>query len=231
MSRESEPPRRIGDEHLIEGFKRFCTGNIADVLEAMGYRTAMHHEIRPIFTPITMVGRAHTIRLERSRRKEDQSGVSIAAKESCKPGDVVVVACGGYSHGDAVIWGENSATACQVRGAVGTVIDGGCRDTRRLREMEFPVYCRAVSPGGRRGTLFFVEYDVPVVCGGIRVHPGDIIVGDDDGVCVIPKEIAEEALKRVEAYAALDQAVAPALREGKSVAEAYSIKTNALKYQ
>ncbi len=230
MTKQVKSTKKFGDEHLIEGFKKVCTGNISDVLEAMGYRSAVHQEIRPIFVPIIMVGRAHTIKVEKMKREGDPSGVSTIAKETCKPGDVVVLACGGYQHGDAVIWGENSATACQVRGAVGTIIDGGCRDTARLREMNFPVYCRATSPGGRRGTLYTVAYDVPVVFGGIRVSPGDIIVGDDDGICVIPKEIAEEALRRVEAYAKLDQAVAPALREGKSVAEAYSIKAGALKY-
>lgn len=230
MSKQIESSKKIGDEHLIEGFKKFCTGNISDVLEAMGYRSAVHQEIRPIFMPITMVGRAHTIKVERTKRVGDPLGISNIAKETCKPGDVVVLACGGYLHGDAVIWGENSETACQVRGSVGTIIDGGCRDTTRLREMKFPVYCRATSPGGRRGTLYPVAYDVPVVFGGIRISPGDIIVGDDDGICVIPMEIAEEALRKVEAYAKLDQAVAPALREGISVADAYSIKAGALNY-
>lgn len=115
-------------------------------------------------------------------------------------------------------------TSCQVRGAVGAIIDGGCRDTSRLSELQMPVFTRAYSPGGRGGSLYAVDYNIPVVCGGIRVKPGDIVVGDDDGVCIIPKEIEEEALRAVKFYGELDKTVASALREGKTVAEAYSIK-------
>jgi len=206
---------------------KWPTGNIADALWAMGTLSAIDHEIRPVFTPIRLGGRAYTIKVEQTERKgdhEDQEDVLTIAKENSKPGDVIVLACGGYRHGDPVLWGENSMTACQVRGAVGAVIDGGCRDTARIRSLKIPLFTRAISPGGRGGTLYGMDYNVPVICGGIRVDPGDIIIGDDDGVCIIPKGIEEESLKAVESYGKRDQAVAPALRKGKSVAQAYAIK-------
>jgi 4-hydroxy-4-methyl-2-oxoglutarate aldolase len=209
---------------LVKDFGNWCTGNISDALGAMGYQVEMHHEIRPIYVPINMAGRALTVKVEHSKREGDRVDASQMAKEKCKPGDVVIVACSGYKHGQSVNWGENSATACHVRGAVGMVIDGGCRDTRRLRELKIPVFCRAISPGGIPGTLYTVDYNVPVICGGIRVRPGDIVIGDDDGICVIPQEIAEKALEVVRIYGEMDQAVAPALRDGKSVAEAYGLK-------
>lgn len=209
---------------IVEEFAKWPTGNIADALWAMGLLTAIHHEIRPIFTPIHLAGRALTIKVERMKREGDKENVSTIAKENSRPGDVIILACGGYEHGDTVMWGENSMTACHVRGALGAIIDGGCRDTARIRELKIPLFTRAISPGGRRGVLYAVDHNVPVTCGGIRVRPGDIVIGDDDGVCIIPKEIEEEALRVVKFYGERDQAVAPALREGKSVAEAYAIK-------
>ena len=209
---------------IVEEFAKWPTGNIADALWAMGTLSAIDHEIRPIFTPIHLAGRALTIKVEQTKRKDDGEDVLTVAKENSKPGDVIVLTCGGYRHGDPVLWGENSMTACQVRGAVGAVIDGGCRDIARIRHTKIPLFTKAISPGGRGGVLYGVAYNVPVVCGRIRVNPGDIVIGDDDGVCVIPKEIEEEALKVVRFYGERDQAVAPALRQGKSVADAYAIK-------
>ena len=209
---------------IEEEFTKWPTGNIADALSAMGHLTAIDHGIRPIFRPISLVGRALTIKVERTKRKHDGEDIATIAKENSKRGDVIIVACGGYDYGDLVLWGENSMTACQVRGAVGAVIDGGCRDVARLTSLGIPVFTRAVSPGGRQGTLHVIDYNVSVTCGGIRVEPRDIVVGDDDGVCIIPQEIEEEALRVVKLYGERDGAVAPALRAGKSVAEAYSTK-------
>jgi len=208
---------------VVKEFAKWPTGNIADAIRVLGYLTAIDHQIRPIFSPINLAGRAHTIKVELTKRKGDKENVSTIAKENSKPGDVIILACGGYKHGDPVLWGENSMTACHVRGAVGAVIDGGCRDTARIRELKIPLFTRAISPGGTF-TKYVVDYNVPVVCGGIRVRPGDVVIGDDDGVCIIPQEIEKEALRAVKIYGERDQAVAPSLRKGSSVAEAYAIK-------
>ena len=138
---------------IVKEFAKLPTGNIADALNALGYLTAINPEIRPLYTPINMAGRALTINVEINKRDGDKSNVSVLSKESSKPGDVIILACGGYHFGDPVLWGENSMTSCQVRGAVGAVIDGGCRDTAALREMNVPVFTRAISPGGRNGVL------------------------------------------------------------------------------
>jgi 4-hydroxy-4-methyl-2-oxoglutarate aldolase len=212
----------MSDKTVCE-ISKWPTGNIADALKAMGYMCVVHHQIRPIYTPIKVAGRARTLKYARSNRPGDAID-SIAAKENAKNGDIYVIALGGYRHGDPTIWGENSATSIQIRGAVGTVIDGSCRDIAALRKMKFPVYCRAYSPGGGSSIVYPVGFDTPIDFGGVRVHPGDIVIGDDDGICVIPKEIENEAVKWINAYGEKDSAVAPALREGKSVAEAYSIK-------
>ncbi len=87
----------------VEEFGKWATGNIADALRAMGYTVVMDHEIHPIFTQIKLVGRAMTMRAERTKRKSDQADVSTIAKENCRKGDVVILDCKGYENGDSAL--------------------------------------------------------------------------------------------------------------------------------
>jgi 4-hydroxy-4-methyl-2-oxoglutarate aldolase len=110
-----------------------------------------------------------------------------------EPGDVLIIDCDGYTGTGHV--GEIMCTSCQANGLAGLVIDGGYRDSRELRELNFPVYGRGVNPKGPLkqdpGSI-----NTTISCGGVTVNPGDIVVGDDDGIAVIPHEGAEEVLER-----------------------------------
>ncbi|HYN08696.1 MAG TPA: RraA family protein [Vicinamibacterales bacterium] len=113
------------------------------------------------------------------------------AIDLAQPGDVLVVAAGGVE--DYACFGDGTARRMILKSMAGAVIDGATRDARFLRELAFPTFVRAVTPRNYHYPVSaeFGAVNVPIVCGGVTVHPGDLIVGDDDGVIVIPRESAD----------------------------------------
>jgi len=119
--------------------------------------------------------------------------VEIALVDDLAPGDVVVLACDGPTDRIAP-WGELLSTASAARGAAGCVTDGLVRDVKQIREMRFPVFCGGIGPLDTKGRARMVERDVPVVCAGVSVRPGDLVFGDVDGVVVVPRKIEDDVL-------------------------------------
>lgn len=194
----------------------FSTIGVATVGEAMGRTGSCGSDLRPIQQGTRIAGTAVTV-----LSWPGDNLMIHAAIEQCGPGDILVVTTRSPSeHG---MFGELFATGLQQRGVVGAVIDGGVRDTQELRDMGFPVWARHINVMGTvKNTPGAIN--VPIVVGGQVIDAGDIIVADDDGLVVVPREGADDALEASRARLAKEEATRQAFLGGQLGLDRYGMR-------
>ena len=180
---------------LIEGFKAVAVASVADAVDKVcGRRGYMDASIKPRINEQRVVGPAATV-LEAATDEFVPPQHALDLIDEAPRGSVIVISIAG-GEPNVAVWGGLMTAGAVANGHVGAVLDGGVRDLTEIRrDYGFPVYARDVSPGTTLGRYRTVASQVPVRVGDVLVHPGDILVGDVDGVVVVPRAQAEEVLK------------------------------------
>lgn len=209
---------------MRERFEAIYTAALADILDARGlHNQTLPPSIRPLERGTTMAGQAYTV-LGRAAENTGEGDYDRAIRKVLQmlgevpAGQVAVYAC---RHDVSAHLGELSVTSLKARGVAGCVLDGGCRDIRFILDEGFPVFTRFVTPEDSTWRWELEATQVPVTIGRVRVEPGDWIVGDDDGVVVVPSAIGEDVLVEAERKAATEDEIRIAVREGVKPLEAY----------
>jgi regulator of RNase E activity RraA len=197
---------------------------LSDTLDGMGLMgQAMRPFVRPLDESLVMFGRARTgLYMDCYVEPTDRNpyAVEIALVDDLQPGDVAVLGCRGPTDRIAP-WGELLSTASQCRKAAGCVTDGLVRDINRIRKMRFPVFHGGIGPLDSKGRGEMMAMDTPIECGGVRVAPGDYVLGDCDGVVVLPADAAEEALRKALEKVTAEDRTRQELLRGRTLKEVY----------
>jgi len=200
----------------VEAVRLLGELGVATIHEAQGRTGAMLPYMRPIYPSARMSGSAVTV----SCHPGDNLMIH-AAVEVCKPGDVLVVVT--HSPSTDGMFGDLLGTSCLAHGVVGLVIDAGVRDTADLTAMKFPVWAKAISA---QGTVKASpgSVNVPVVCAGATVNPGDVVVGDADGVVVVAREAAAGVAKAAQERIAKEEKTRERLAKGELGVDFYGLR-------
>ena len=201
------------DKETREKLSKLPTGNVADNNNSAARQGVMDSGIKPVDPKSHIVGRAVTVKCQPGDNLAIHQGIYAA-----QPGDVLICDLRGYDQGGH--FGDIMALACKVRGLAGVVLDGSCRDSEDIKELGFPVFSRGYNPSGTvKASLG--QINVPVICGGVEVRPGDIILGDCDGVVVVPQEQEDEVFEKALAKFEKEQHIVEQILAGKTTLEIY----------
>jgi len=194
-------------------------GRTASISDAMGRTGYMSAEIKPIFESAKMVGPAVTVRCPAGGNLVLHKAIDIS-----QMGDVIVVDAQG--HKDTAVWGFIMSLSSMQKGIKGIVIDGAVRDVEEVERVCFPVFSRAICGRGPHKAESG-EVNVPIQCGGVPVCPGDLIIGDRDGVVVVPRNACKSVLEKTKSIIKKEAEIKSELRKGTPHAEIFEFVEDA----
>lgn len=208
---EIDPQVLEGYKELLKVYSPSCV--VADAQERAG---VMRSYLRPLTKETRFVGPALTVRLEPGNQVDCLDALSVA-----QAGDVIVVDAAGET--ETSVWGGLMSGLCKMKGVAGAVIDGAMRDTDETRDLGFFIFAKAIVPRSTHtpysGRMEPIEINVPIQCAGVLVRPGDLVLGDEIGVVVVPLENAAQVLEKAREQAEKEEKTRAKIREGKTVEE------------
>ncbi len=195
---------------------------LCDALDAAGFRNQSPRiPLQPLTTPgRLLLGRCKTtLWADMAHIDPEPYSLELQAVDSCQPDDVLVCSAGGSVRSG--IWGELLTTASRNAGCIGVIVDGAVRDLAKMREMEFPVFARGVSPYDSRDRQRVIDLNVAVELDGVTCNPGDLIAADEDGVVIVPQQVETQVVRDAWIKAHAENQVRDAIRNGMSATEAF----------
>jgi 4-hydroxy-4-methyl-2-oxoglutarate aldolase len=194
---------------------------IMDVMDGMNVRVkCMDPGVKPLVPTMKTWGEAVTLYVEQvSEVPKKPFQLEMEVIDDLKEGQIIVAQCNAVEL--SAFWGGLLSNAAVGRKSPGAIMDGGARDYREIVSLNFPVFCKGLSPYDSCGRMDGKERGIPIVCGGIRVLPGDLVYGDVDGVVVVPQEMAEEVITRAWEKVKGENTVREELRAGASVVKTF----------
>src|SRR6266852_4226486 len=205
---------------VVDGFRLVEVASASDAMEQLyGQRAYMSHEMRPL-SKTKFAGPAVTVLMKKQEHKEGAAASQgmLDAIDAAPAGSVYVMVL--EDGADVAGIGGLMATAMKVRGLTGAIVDAAIRDTPQIRRLQFPVFSVGIAPSTSINHYRFAGMNVPVTCAGVRVNPNDIVVADDDGVAVVPREHAADVLKKAQQLDNTEHSMLPFIEKFRSIKEA-----------
>jgi regulator of RNase E activity RraA len=187
--------RKVFEQKYRQRLEKLSTTNLSDSLDKVGIRGAVIG-IKPLFGKPKVIGSAVTIKITAAGIEKTKHHLGVEAIASAQNGDVIAIDNRGDIYNNC--WGEILSCAAKMKGVSGVIIDGAARDVDVCEELEFPIFARGVVPITARRRVMQEDFNCPIRLGDVQVRPGDILVGDINGVVVIPPEKIAEVLSEAE---------------------------------
>lgn len=217
-SRQARSTSPLALSELCDRFSLVPTAAINDVLRAAGLMfQVLPPALRGLDPSMRLAGSAFTIKGSKSLKLDNEMTERAAMLEAIPADSICVWDTSGDD--ESAQWGEVMTLAAQRAGCRGTVVDGGVRDTDKVLGLSFPVFCRYRTSNGMLGRFRMSDWQIPVRIGGVTISPGDVVVGDADGVIIIPRPLAEQTLLAAEKIAAEEIEIKNMISTGASPRE------------